>query len=96
MGTFDNDGERPDIVLETFKEFLASKGEQALIWANYKDWVVMPNNKRKEIMTTFANTKVLDVTTTRSFPHCWTFTGMDDRRKEIVIKWTGPSESFYK
>ena len=80
--------------LQSFKAFLASKGDNSLLWANHKDWDGMPNYKREEIMLTFADTNLLDVTTTRSFPHRWTFTGIDESGKERVIKWTGPPASF--
>ena len=85
----------PEVVrLKYFNAFLESKGEN--IWVNYKDWAVMPNKKRQEIMTTFASTKMLRITTTSSFPHHWSFTGIDYREKEKIIKCIGPSAHFYK
>ena len=69
-----------------FTQFLQKKGapeSNVLIWADYKDWLVLPADLRKEIMSWDI---VFDIDVTRSFPHDWTFKG--PFKNYVILFWT--------
>ncbi len=70
-----------------FSTFLLDKG--ALLYAAHEDFLQMPSAKIQEIMTTFSECSEISVTTTRSFPHQWSFHG-NVGGEEIILNWTGP------
>ena len=80
-----------------FTQFLQKKGapeSNVLIWADYKDWLVLPADLRKEIMSWDI---VFDIDVTRSFPHDWTFEGRKGSKgKKVKAEWTGPPQEFYR
>ena len=70
-----------------FSTFLMGKG--ASLYADHADFLQMPSAKMQEIMTTFSECNKISVTTTRSFPHRWSFCGKVGG-EEITLNWTGP------
>ena len=83
-----------------FTRFLKEKGlsrrsssHDWTIWADHVDWLVLPADLRKEIMSW---DRVFDIDTTRSFPHSWEFKGKKGIGwKKVSVRWTGPPQEFY-
>ena len=76
-----------------FSAFLKSRGVS--LWADHDDFLQMPPTKMREIMTTFSEYNNIIVSTTRSFPHKWSFSG-NVEGEEITLNWTGPKKSNKK
>mmetsp|Transcript_31976 Transcript_31976/g.76431 ORF Transcript_31976/g.76431 Transcript_31976/m.76431 type:complete len:97 (-) Transcript_31976:256-546(-) len=72
-----------DASVTAFSAFLKSKGND--IFYSHEEFHVMPEEKRREIMSRFGNAPSVDVTPTRSFPHQWSFSAGGNE-----IQWTGP------
>ena len=81
---------RDDVAHGTFAMFLRSKGND--IYADHEDFNSMPPSKRDEIMAAFAQASYVDITTTRSFPHEWTFSAKVGTfsASVVTIEWRGP------
>ena len=81
-----------------FTQFLKKKGSSRSsstnvhLWADDVDWLVLPADLRKEIMSWDV---VSHIETTRSFPHQWEFKGAKGIEwQEVSVEWTGPPEEF--
>ena len=81
-----------------FTQFLKKKGSSRSsstnvhLWADDVDWLVLPADLRKEIMSW----DMVDMDTTRSFPHRWTFKGTKGiLGYGVSVEWTGPPQEFY-
>ena len=74
----------------TFVDFLRARGVQ--IWADHEDWRHMAETSPQTmelIERRFADAREMHVTTTRSFPHRWTFSAEVDG-SPVRESWRGP------